>query len=72
MSKQILTFQEALEIVELLPEFQQENLLDIIRRRLIARKQQLLTKRIKEGRQEYARGEVRKGSVAELMKELSE
>jgi len=60
MSKQIVTFQQALEMVELLPEFQQQNLVNIIRRRLIARRQELLTKRIEEARQEYARGEVRR------------
>jgi hypothetical protein len=34
MSNQAVTFQEALEIVESLSEYQQENLLDIIRHRL--------------------------------------
>jgi hypothetical protein len=31
-----------------------------------------LAERIKEARQENARGEVRKGNVADLMKEVSE
>ena len=72
MLKQSLTFQDTLEIVESLPDFQQENLLDIIQHRLIARRQELLIKRIKEAKQEYAKGEVRKGSVADLMRELAE
>ncbi|RKZ78256.1 MAG: hypothetical protein DRR19_26710 [Candidatus Parabeggiatoa sp. nov. 1] len=71
MSKTTVTFQDALEIVESLPECQQENLLDIIRHRLIARRRQQLAKRIHQARQEYAKGEVKKGSVAELMKALS-
>jgi cation transport regulator ChaB len=72
MSNQAVTFQEALEIVESLSEYQQENLLDIIRHRLRDHRRQLLAERIKEARQEYARGEVRKGNVADLMKEVSE
>ena len=31
-----ITFQEALDAIESLPEYQQEDLIDIIRRRLIA------------------------------------
>ena len=72
MLKQRLTFQDTLELVESLPDFQQENLLDIIQHRLIARRQELLIKRILEAKQEYAKGEVRKGSVADLMRELAE
>ena len=72
MLKQTATFQDALDVVESLSDFQQESLLDIIQHRLIARKQRLLVERIHDAKQEYARGEVRKGSVADLMKELSE
>jgi len=72
MFKQALTFQDALEVVESLPEYQQENLLDIIRHRLIDHRRHLLAESIKQARQEYARGEVKRGSVADLMKEISE
>jgi len=71
MSKQAVTFQEALEFVESLPEYQQENMLDIILHRLIAHRRQSLAKHIEQARQEYAKGQVRKGSVADLMKEVS-
>jgi len=67
-----ITFQEALDIVESLPDYQQKDLIDIIRRRLIEQRRNLLADRIKEAREEYARGEVKKGSVDDLMKELSE
>ena len=69
---QAITFQEALEIVEALPEDQQENLIDIVRRRLIERRREVLAEHIKEAREEYNRGEVRRGTVDELMKELGE
>ena len=67
-----VTFQKALDIVESLPEYQQEDLIDIIRRRLIEQRRDRLADSIREAREEYARGEVKKGSVDDLMKELSE
>jgi len=54
MPYQTVTFQEALEVVESLSEYQQENLLDIIRHRLIDHKRQLLVECIKQAKQEYA------------------
>jgi len=71
-SHQTATFQEVLDIVESLPEYQQEDLIDIIRHRLIDHKRDLLAKKIKTARKEYARGEVKKGTVDDLMKEFSE
>lgn len=70
-SHKTITFQEALDIVESLPEYQQEDIINIIRHRLIEHKRELLAKNIKEAREEYARGDVKKGRVNDLMKELS-
>ena len=67
-----ITFRKALDIIESLPEYQQEDLINIIRRRLIEQRRNLLADSIKEAKEEYARGEVKKGSVDDLMKELSE
>jgi hypothetical protein len=67
-----VTFQEALEAIESLPEDQQEDLMDILRRRQIERRRELLAERIEEARAEYAKGEVRRGTVEDLMKELAE
>jgi hypothetical protein len=71
-SRQTATFQEALDIVESLPEYQQEDLINIIQRRRLERRRGLLAERIKEARAEYARGEVTHGTVDDLMKELAE
>ncbi len=71
-SQQAVTFQEALEAVESLPEYQQEDLINIIQRRRIERRRELLAENIKEARAEYARGEVNRGTVDDLMKELME
>jgi hypothetical protein len=71
-SQQTMIFQKALDVVESLPEYQQENLIDIIRHRLIEHRRELLAENIREARKEYARGEVKKGTVDDLMRELSE
>jgi len=71
-SSQTVTFQDALDVVESLPEHQQEDLIDIIRRRIIEHRRDLLAENIKKAKQEFARGEVKKGSVDDLMKELAE
>ena len=65
------TFQKALEIVESLPEEQRESLMDIVRRRLIEERRDRLAQSIKEAREEYKHGKIRKGTVDDLMNELS-
>jgi hypothetical protein len=65
-------FQEALDIIESLPEPQQEDLIDIIQRRRLERRRELLAESIKEARAEYARGEVTWGTVDDLMQEITE
>ncbi len=71
-SQQTGIFQEALDIVDSLPEHQQEDLINIIQRRRIERRRELLAESIKETRAEYARGEVIRGTVDDLMKDLTE
>jgi len=71
-SKHTITFQETLDIIESLPEYQQEDLIDIIRHRLIDHRRELLAKNIREARKEYIGGEVKTGTVNDLMRELSE
>ena len=71
-NSQTVTFQDALDVVESLPEHQQEYLIDIVRRRIIEHRRDLLAENIRKAKQEFARGEVQRGSVADLMKELSE
>jgi hypothetical protein len=66
-----ITFQKALEIIESLPEEQRESLIDIVKRRLIEERRDRLTQSIKEARDEYKRGEIKRGTVDDLMRELS-
>ena len=67
-----MTFQEVLDIIELLSESQRESLIDIVQHRLIEQRREKLIQKIKEARSEYSRGEIRKGTVEDLIKELSE
>jgi|GEM_PF-1035520 hypothetical protein len=70
MPGQTVIFHEVLDMLESLPEDQQEYLVDIVRRRLNEHARQMIAERIKEAREEYARGEVKTGSVDDLMREL--
>ena len=66
-----VSFQEALDIIESFPYYQQQDLIDIVRNRLIEKGRETIAKNIKEAREEYRRGEVRKGSVDDIMKEIA-
>ncbi len=68
---QTVTFQEALDIVESLPEDQQKTLVAVVRHRLLEHTREVLSKRIEEAREGLSLGEVRCGTVDDLMKELS-
>lgn len=71
-SQQSAMFQEALEMVELLPEEQQEDLINIIKRRRIERRREALAESTGEAWAEHVRGEVTRGKVDGLMKDLPE
>ena len=64
-----VTFQDALDTVESLPESQQENLINILKHRLIEQRREFLAKNIRKARKEYDKGKVKKGTVEDLMKE---
>jgi len=66
-----ITFDEALELVESLPEEQRETLVEIIKRRLIEERKNKLVRSIKKAREELASGKIRKGNLEDLMRELS-
>ena len=65
-----VTFDRALRAVESLPEKQRDDLVEIVRRRLAESRRDSLAREVREAREEYARGKVRKGTVAELLKDL--
>ena len=67
-----VNFQEALEIIESFPEEQRESLIEIVKYRLVEERRNQLAQGIKEAREEFRRGEVKRGTVDDLMRELPE
>ena len=65
-------FQEVIESVEALPPEDQALLIEIIRQRLVQHRRSELAAEIAEARNAYQRGDVHRGTVADLMKELAE
>jgi len=65
-------FQEVIETVEALPPDDQQLLIEIIRQRLIQHRRANLAEEIAEARRAYREGKVRRGTVTELMEELTE
>jgi ribosome recycling factor len=66
------TFDEALEIIESFPEEQKESIIEIVKRRLTEERRERLAQTVKEAREEYTRGEVRRGTVDDLMLEITQ
>ena len=65
-----VTFREALELIESLPEEDRRDLIDIVRRRLVEERRADIAKAIQAARGEWARGEVTGGTVDDLLSEL--
>jgi hypothetical protein len=66
------TFQRALEIIESFSEEDRESLIQIVKSRLVEERRDRLAQSIEEAKQEYERGAIRRGSVDDLMREISE
>ena len=65
-------FQEIIDTIEELSIEDQELLLEIVNKRLIKQKRSRLVAEIAEAREAYRKGEVQRGTVADLMKVLDE
>ncbi|MBO0349965.1 hypothetical protein J0895_12755 [Phormidium pseudopriestleyi FRX01] len=64
-------FQKALEVIEALPIDDQAMLVDIIQQRLRQQRRDELLQEVVRSQQEYEAGTVRRGSVMDLLTELS-
>ena len=51
---------------------QRESIIEIVKLRLAEERRERLAQTIKEAREEFDRGEVRRGSVDDLLREISE
>ncbi len=69
---QTYQFQDVLEAVETWPLKDQSLLIEIMQRRLAQKRRAELALEIKEARQDYQIGNVKRGSVADLMAELED
>lgn len=67
-----VTFHEALELIESLPEEQRWSLVEIVRRRLVEERRMEIAKSVQAARGEFARGEAKRGTVDDLLRELPE
>jgi len=63
-------FQQAIETVEALSLEDRAILLDILQKRLIQQRRERLLQEVAEARGDYAKGNVRRGSVNDLLAEL--
>jgi len=70
--QQIVPFQTVLEMIESLPDYQQENLIGIIKHRLIEQRRDSIAENIRMAREEYVAGEINKGSVDDIMKQIAQ
>jgi len=66
------SFQELIESVEALPLDDREILMDIINRRIIEQRREELVADMEESLQAYRKGEVRIGTVDDLLRDLDE
>ena len=65
-----MTFGDVLETVDRLPLEEQEELIEILRRRVIERRREELAKEIQEARKEFRAGQTRPATPDELMSEI--
>lgn len=71
-SKEKLNFQTVIDIVESLPYDEQEHLVKIINHRLKQKQKEELLDAVKESREAFIKGEVKSGTVKDLMADLEE
>lgn len=67
-----LNFQAVIDIVESLPDEEQEHLIKRINNRLKQKQKQELLEAVKESHEAFIKGEVKSGTVEDLMTELKE
>lgn len=72
MTNQTSAFQQAIETVEALPLEDQAVLVNIIQQRLTQQRREELLQRVAETERDYSKGNIRRGSVADLMAELDD
>lgn len=72
MAEKTSTLQKAIEVVEALSPDEQAILIDIIDKRLKQQRREQLLQEVAESERDYAQGNVRRGSFADLLAELDD
>ncbi|MBD2201432.1 hypothetical protein H6G33_02280 [Calothrix sp. FACHB-1219] len=72
MTEKISTLQQAIDVVEALDPEEQAILVDIISKRLSQQRRNELLTEVAQARRDYQQGNIKQGSVADLMAELDE
>ena len=70
MRAETAKFADALASVETLPVEDQAALVEVVNKRIAASRRREMVREIAEARADYQRGKVKRGSTAELMREL--
>ena len=65
-------FDRVLESIEKLSLDEQEALVQVVRRRIVEKRRDEIAENITQAREEYAKGEVFRGQVSEIMNELNQ
>ena len=63
-------FQKALATIEALPSHQQVDLVEVMRRRLAESRRDEIAANIREAKADFRKGQVKKGTLPDLMKDL--
>lgn len=64
------SYGQVIDSIEALPEAQQESLMELIQRRLVDRRRQVLIKCVQGARKEFKSGKLRPASPAEIMRKV--
>ena len=72
MTEKTSTLQKAIEVVEALSPDEQAILIDIIDKRLKQQRREQLLQEVAESERDYALGNVRRGSVSDLLVQLDD
>jgi tRNA A37 N6-isopentenylltransferase MiaA len=72
MTKEISTLQQALDVVVSLAPEEQAILVNIISKRLSQQRRNELLQEVAQARRDYQQGNIKQGTVADLMAELDE
>ena len=67
-----MTFKDTLELVENLSDDERWSLIEIVRRRLVEERRGEIAKNVTESKEDLAQGNIKKGTVDDLLRELQE